>query len=145
VDRLKRLARELKLDGVSFTGAFFPAEAPRLYANADFFINASVIDNQPVSVLEAFASGAAVVSTATGDIASMLEDGKLGLLVPPKDPQAIANAVGRLMENPAERREMVRRACLSLERFSWPRVRDDWAAVYADPAKIPDHAGAHTE
>jgi glycosyltransferase involved in cell wall biosynthesis len=128
--RLQDLAEALELNNVRFRGAYRPPEAPRLYADADLFLNASAIDNQPVSVLEAFASGLPVVSTATGDIGAMLAYGDFGVIVPPKDPQAIADAVALLIEEPARRREMARQAYDSLERFCWERVREDWAAAY---------------
>lgn len=128
---LRHLVKELAIDGVIFHGRYAPSSAPRLYANADIFVNASVIDNQPVSILEAFASGVPVISTPTGDIAAMLDGGELGMLVPPEDPQAIANAVESLIKNPQQSTEMVYRAYRSLERYSWEQVRDSWAEIYS--------------
>src|SRR5207247_3399071 len=55
--RLRQLARDLRLDGVSFLGRVEPAALPELCDAADIFVNSSVLDNQPVSVLEAFAAG----------------------------------------------------------------------------------------
>lgn len=127
---LRRLVKELETEGVTFHGSYRPSTAPRLYASADIFVNASVIDNQPVSVLEAFASGLPVVSTTTGDIGAMLGDGALGIPIPPENPQAIANAVESLIENPKQSMDMVHRAYLSLRRYSWAEVRDNWAEVY---------------
>jgi glycosyltransferase involved in cell wall biosynthesis len=63
-----------------------PTELPALLDQADVFVNSSIVDNQPVSVLEAFAAGLPVVSTPTGDIANMIRDGETGLLVPAGDP-----------------------------------------------------------
>ncbi len=56
------------------------------YAEHDIFVNASVLDNQPVSILEAFSAGLPVVSTSTGDIPLMVRHGEIGLLVAPGDP-----------------------------------------------------------
>jgi glycosyltransferase involved in cell wall biosynthesis len=131
IENLRRLAKDLGLRDIEFLGAFSPADAPQLYAGADIFINASVVDNQPVSVLEAFATGVAVVSTDTGDIGTMLDGGLLGMLVPAEAPQAIADAVSTLMENPEERAEMTRQACRSLERYGWARIRAIWSAAYS--------------
>ncbi|MGH8274200.1 MAG: glycosyltransferase family 4 protein [Gammaproteobacteria bacterium] len=127
---LRRLVKELETEGVTFYGRYLPSTAPRLYANADIFVNASVIDNQPVSVLEAFASGLPIVSTATGDIGAMLEGGRLGIIVPPDDPEAMAGAVETLIENQRQSMHMARQAYRSLKRFSWEQVRDDWSEVY---------------
>ena len=94
-------------------------------------MNSSVVDNQPVSVLEAFASGLPVVSTGTGDIANMVRDGDTGLIVPPGDPCAMAKAVTSLLENPDRARCLARHARQELGQYSWPRVRQAWAAAYA--------------
>ena len=53
--RLRELAVALGCGDVRFTGRVAPDDMPRLYADHDMFVNASVLDNQPVSILEAFA------------------------------------------------------------------------------------------
>jgi len=125
--RLRRLAGE----GVRFVGPVAPAEMPRLCAEADIFVNASVVDNQPVSILEAFASGLPVVSTPTGDIGAMVQHRLTGTIVPPLEPAAMAEAVLDLLAHPERARDMVRRAHADTARFTWPAVRAEWAAVYA--------------
>ncbi|HEV8614012.1 MAG TPA: glycosyltransferase family 4 protein [Methylomirabilota bacterium] len=130
---LRRLARSLGCEGVRFVGRVEPSAMPRLYDEADVFLNASVLDNQPVSILEAFASGLPVVSTPTGAIASMVRDGETGLVVPPDDPPAMAKAVLRLLEDDDLAREVARRAREETEAFTWARVRRQWADVYARP------------
>ena len=83
---------------------------PRLYDEADVFLNSSTVDNQPVSVLEAFAAGLPVVSTGTGAIADMVRPGETGSLVPPDDPEAMAAAVAALLESPREALRMTEHA-----------------------------------
>src|SRR2546426_4515960 len=56
-DRLRRLAASLDTPGIRFTGRVDPAAMPGLCEEADIFVNSSVVDNQPLSVLEAFAAG----------------------------------------------------------------------------------------
>ena len=128
--RLARLARSLGVDGVRFLGRVERQEMPRVYADADVFVNASTVDNQPLSVLEAFASGLPVVSTPTGDIGAMVRDGETGLLVPARDPAAIAKAVTVLLEDPDHARGLARHARLDVDDYTWPRVREQWARVY---------------
>lgn len=128
--RLRRLAAELALDDVHFIGRVEPATAPEVYAQADVFVNAAVVDNQPVSVIEACAAGLPVVSTATGDIGAMLGQGEFGVLVPPDDPAAMAEAVAALLAVPERAAAMARRARAAAERYTWPRVRADWEEVY---------------
>lgn len=101
-----------------------------LYNQADVFVNASTIDNQPISVLEACGSGLPIVSTPTGDIKNMIADGETGRLVPPNDPPALAAAVSELLRDPVRARSMARRARAAVEQFTWPRVRHAWAEAY---------------
>lgn len=132
--RLRRLAASLGTDGIRFAGRVEPPAMPRLYEEADIFVNSSEVDNQPVSVLEAFAAGLPVVSTGTGDIAAMVRDGETGLLVPPGDPAAMASAVGSLLDNPDRALFISRRAREEVEKYTWSQVREEWAAVYSGRA-----------
>lgn len=128
---LRALAADLGLDGVTFVGAVPPSEMPRLYAAADVFVNASEIDNQPVSLLEAFAAGVPVVSTGTGDITGMLENGRSGVVVPPDDPSAMADAVSGLLANPARALAMTERARQRLAQHTWGEVGAAWSSLYS--------------
>lgn len=119
---------------VTFVGRVEPAAMPAVLDRADFFLNASVVDNQPVSILEACASGLAVVSTGTGAIADMLGGGARGAIVPLADPDAMARAVLAQLDAPEQTREMTRRARAHIERFTWLAVRSAWAHVYEPPA-----------
>ncbi len=111
-------------------GRVAPQLMPRLYDDADIFLNSSVIDNQPVSVLEAFAAGLPVVSTGVGDLAALVRDGETGMRVPSGDPGAMAEAVTALLQFPERAAAMAGRARQEVERYTWPSVRDAWAAVY---------------
>ncbi len=140
--RLRALARDLGERGIRFAGRVEPAEMPALYDEADIFVNASVVDNQPVSVLEAFAAGLPVVTTPTGDIAALVREGETGRLAPPDDPVAMAGAVASLITDPEGARAMARRARAEVERYTWAGVREAWRAVYeAGPARFGE-AGA---
>ena len=127
---LRRLAASLAVSGVRFIGRVAPGSVQETYADADVFVNSSEVDNQPVSVLEACASGLPVVSTAVGDIPAMLRHGEAGVLVPPSNPAAIAEAVAALIEDPARAMAIARRARGEVERYTWPRIREQWIEVY---------------
>ena len=134
--------RGLAIEGVRFVGRIDPESMPQVCAEADIFVNASVVDNQPVSILEAFAAGLPVVSTPTGDIPAMVRHNETGLLVRPDDPASLASAVLRLMASPREAFEMAQRARQDVARYTWPAVKDQWTAVYAEPREgsQPDHS-----
>jgi len=129
--RLRRLADAIAPEAIRFVGRVEPARMPGLLDEADVFVNASVIDNQPVSILEAFAAGLPIVSTPTGDIRDMLGDGERGVLVEPRSPAAMAAAVIALLEGGDSHVPMVRRARREIERYAWPQVREAWAHAYA--------------
>jgi L-malate glycosyltransferase len=130
-DRLRRLARDRCGDSVRFLGRVEPGAMPGLYDRCDVFVNASVIDNQPLSVLEAFAAGLPVVSTPTGDIASMVRHGETGLLVAPRDPAALAGAIESLLDNRDGALAIAERARDDVRKYRWDAVRTGWEEVYA--------------
>ena len=129
---LRRLAAQLRVDNVRFLGKVSQNDLPAIYDEADIFVNSSVVDNQPVSILEAFASGLPVVSTGTGDIAAMLREGAAGLLVKPDDPEGMASAVTRLVEDARLSQRVVREASQEVERYTSRHVREQWISVYND-------------
>ncbi len=134
-ERLRELADSIAPEAIRFVGRVEPRKMPVLYDEADIVVNASVVDNQPLSILEAFAAGLPVASTATGDIAAMVRDGETGLVVVPDDPAALAGAVVALLENPERAMRMARQARTEVERYTWPRIRTAWAAVYSGTAQ----------
>jgi glycosyltransferase involved in cell wall biosynthesis len=127
---LRALAADLDLRQVTFAGRVSPSDVWRYYADADIYIQTPAIDNMPLSVLEAFASGLPVVSTSVGGVPAMLTDGVHGLLAPPDDAAAVAAQVIELLEHPARARQLAEAAHDSCAAYEWPVVRDGWLAAY---------------
>lgn len=127
---LRSQADVLGLAGVTFVGRVEPSEIAELYDKADIFINSSVVDNQPVSILEAFAAGLPVISTPTGDIAFMIRDKETGMLVPPGQPDAIAKGVFWLLENQPEAARIADAARQEVEKYTWRNVQADWRKLF---------------
>lgn len=132
---LKALVAEQQLQDVSFVGRVEPEQIAALYERCDIFINSSVVDNQPVSILEAFAAGLPVISTPTGDIAYMIRHAQNGLLVPHEQPEAIAAAVRRLLSQPPAALQMAEAARQEVEKHTWRHVRADWQALFSGEAQ----------
>ena len=130
-NRLRALAVSLGLKNVEFLGAVAPEHMPALYDRAGVFVNASDIDNQPLSIIEAFASGLPVVTTDAGGIPDMVTNEETGLLVDRNDHEAIAESVIRLLsDNPLAQRL----ASLGEEashKYTWAAVRRDWLRLYS--------------
>lgn len=127
---LKTLASELGLRRVSFVGAVPPDQMPAYFATADIYVQSPSIDNMPLSVLEAFASGLPVVATCVGGVPAILTDGQHGYLAPDNDHQAIAGHVLDILANPDEARRRAMLARAACAPFDWPEVRAGWLAAY---------------
>ncbi len=81
-------------------------DATDLVSSFDVAVTSSDYEGMPVSVLEYMEAERPVVSTRVGGLPDMVEDGVHGLLVPPRDPAALAGAVDALLRDPARRAEM---------------------------------------
>jgi glycosyltransferase involved in cell wall biosynthesis len=129
--RLRALAAQQTKGGVRFLGKVAPEWMPRLYADSDIYLNASEVDNQPVSILEACASGMPIISTPAGDIPSMVRHGETGLLVPPEAPVAMSRAILDTLNRPERALHMAEQAHDELQRFTWSAVKDKWLSTYS--------------
>ena len=97
----RRLVSELGLDeSVRFAGFLNAARKVEEFDAADIYLNTNKIDNMPVSVVEAAASGLPVVATRVGGVPDLLTDGETALLVQDDDDRAMSQAVLRLIEHP---------------------------------------------
>ena len=128
--RLRRLAAELGLQRVEFAGRVAPDDIWRHYADADIYVQTPGIDNMPSSVLEAFSSGCAVVSTNAGGVPAILTDDRHGLLVECGDHTAVAERIVRLIENPQLAQRLTEEARRSCDQYRWESVRTRWLSLY---------------
>jgi glycosyltransferase involved in cell wall biosynthesis len=103
-ERVRSYARELGLGSVVvFTGA--RADAPRIAACFDVFVLSSVQEGLSIALLEAMALGKPAVVTRVGGLPEVLSGGA-GLVVPPRNPRKMAEALTSLLEDPSLRRRM---------------------------------------
>jgi glycosyltransferase involved in cell wall biosynthesis len=140
---LEELVAGLGLRNVRFTGRVTPNEMAQLLDEADIMLNSPDIDNMPLSLIEAQAAGLPIVSTSTGGIPYIVQDGLTGLLVPPGDDAALATAALRLLEEPGLALRLTRaarQACI--DRFSWHAVEEAWVRVYRELAAGRSPQGA---
>jgi glycosyltransferase involved in cell wall biosynthesis len=129
---LERLTRELGLErDVTFAGRIDNEQIAELYRSASLFLNSSRVDNMPISLLEAMASGLPIVSTDVGGIPFLVEDGTTALLVRPGDPSAMADAVLRLLADRALGDRLVAAGLAAAQAYTWERVRPRLLAAYA--------------
>jgi phosphatidylinositol alpha-mannosyltransferase len=91
---------------------------------------------------EAFAAGTPVIASAIAGYSDVVSDGVDGLLVPPGDPQRLAEELQRVHFEPERLRAMGEAARRSAERYAWPRVADQVTAVYERAIEVPRPASA---
>lgn len=131
--RLRGMARELGVsDKVGFVGPMRDDELPEAYATSTIYLGASRVDNQinvegfGISFLEAGASGVPSVAGDSGGVRSAVRDGETGIVVPPTDSDAIADAIRSLLLNPDRRKKMGLAARHAVEtHYNWDRVAKD--------------------
>lgn len=87
-------------DRVSFTGAAAPEAMPAIYASADLLVWPAVDEAFGMAILEAQAAGTPVVAGGFGGVPEVIDDGTSGLVTPPGDAAAFADAVARLLDDP---------------------------------------------
>ncbi len=129
---LSALAQELGVaPHVRFTGGLKNAAIAELYKSADVFVNSSLHDNMPISILEALASSVPVVSTNVCGIPFLVAHRKTAILVPPRDAAALAEAVLEVLDNPALAEQLVRSGHDLVRQYTWSHVRPRLLEVYS--------------
>jgi glycosyltransferase involved in cell wall biosynthesis len=110
----REVARLSLTDRVQLLGV--RRDVARILTASDLFVLCSDREGLPIAVLEAMAAGRPVVATAVGDLPSVVRDGEGGLIVPPGDPGALANAMSAILSEPARAAAMGARGRQLVER-----------------------------
>lgn len=140
LQELSRLTQEVGLtDQVSLIGAIPKSEVPSKMSEYDIFVNTTNVDNTPISVIEAMACGLCIVSTNVGGIPYLLTHDHDALLVPPNDPQAMADAVRRILTEPGLAERLSRNARTTAEQFDWSVVLPQWETLLLDVIERHKH------
>ena len=142
--RLRRYAQALGVGAkVAFAGAVFGEDKVRLFAGSDAMVLPSYAEGLPYALLEAMAAGVPVIATPVGAIPDVVSTGTHGLLVPPRDGRAIAEAIVRLA---ADREQLcwMSRACRRRVQaaYSIERVAGELNACYEQLCGAMEFSGA---
>jgi glycosyltransferase involved in cell wall biosynthesis len=141
---LQQLAEELGIaERVTFTGKRQPDELCRYYSAGDVVVTTPWYEPFGLTPLEAMACGRPVVGSAVGGLTHTIADGETGFLVPPEDPERLADRLARLLDDDDQRLAMGRCARQRVEaHFTWPVAARRTALVYdallARTAREPD-------
>lgn len=132
---LENLANELQLKHTTFTGRVEHDEINRQYSASDIYLNASKIDNQPLSILEAFQCGVPVVTTDAGGIPDVVTDEITGFLVPVGDYESLAARALKLLTHQQIAQAIIQNARSECTKYTWSVVCPQWVDVYHSVAE----------
>ena len=127
-DELKPLEEYALHDDVVFLGLVPHEDLPAIYRMADLFLFPSKYESCPVALLEAMACGCPVVSSPVGGIPEVAGDA--AILVDPNDPEAIAEAVYRVLTDEQLRQELSRRSLEQSKHFTWEKCARETLALF---------------
>jgi glycosyltransferase involved in cell wall biosynthesis len=119
------------LDTVAFPGVLDLPGKIAAFDEHDVFLNTNTVDNMPVTLVEAAAFGTPIVSTDVGGVPDLVHHRETALLVPPRDPDALAVAVLELLADPDLAGQLSTAARQVAEASSWARVLPAWLDVFA--------------
>lgn len=121
---------------VRFMGPASSEDHPRYYRTADVFCSpATGGESFGIVLVEAMASGVPVVASDIDGYRWVIEPGNEGILVPPKSPRHLAEALAALINDPARRKQMGERGREKAMQYAWPKIVDRIEKVYREVLK----------
>jgi phosphatidylinositol alpha-mannosyltransferase len=119
----RRYVATRRLQNVHFLGRVSDDERNQLFRSADIYCSpATGRESFGIVLLEAMAAGAPIVASDIHGYKGVVRRGREALLVPPKDPEALAEALATILDDPALAAAMAEAGPRRAEEFSWPRV-----------------------
>src|SRR5712691_8830742 len=129
---LRRLVHEHRMESnVAFVGSRGQEELALYYAAADVCAVPSLTESFGLVALEAMACGTPVVGTRVGGLQTLIEDGESGLLVPPGDDEALAEAIAQVLTDHRLRMHLAHGARDRAEHYTWQSVGEKITELYA--------------
>lgn len=130
---LQRLVSDMKLQQkITFTGKLNPEQIAALYQSADIMLNPTTVDNMPNSILEAMASGVAIVTTEVGGIPYLVKNNETALMTEVNNPEMMASQILKLLESKDLQQRLIRNGIKEVKKYAWPEVRKQWVGLYQD-------------
>ena len=129
---LESMASKLGIaDSVIFAG--MRNDIPEILSMLDAFVLPSLDEGLPIALLEAQAAKVPVVATSVGAIPDVLEDGVTGILIPPKDPQAIADAMIKILSDKKLATEIAQKGFERVrDHFSSEKMGEKYITIYKE-------------
>lgn len=114
----------------SHSGELPPQDLVELYRASDAFVMSSLLEGFSSALLESMAAGLPVIATCAPGIIEFVRDGKDAFIVPTSDPQALAEAMKRLLEDVELRKDFRERSLARAEAFGWPKITEAYLQLY---------------
>ena len=131
----ERYIEENNVEDVIFTDYVSEEDLPRYYRSGDVFCAPNTgHESLGLILLEAMASGLPIVASRIPGFAAVVKDGEQGLLVPPRDSEALCEALKRMLSDAGMREAMGRLAALHARSWSWDEVSSEVLAFYEETA-----------
>ncbi|HEY4927776.1 MAG TPA: glycosyltransferase family 4 protein [Acidimicrobiales bacterium] len=131
LERLEAQAEESGIaDRVHFVGRLSREQVAAAMAGARVFVMPSRLEPFGIVVLEGWRAGTAVVATDRGGPPEFVHNGEDALLVDPFDTAAVAEVLGRILSDDDLRRRIAAAGRARVEAFAWPRIAEEYRAVY---------------
>ena len=136
LSRYRALSAQLDLH-VQFPGATLQDDLPRYYNAADLLAVPSHYESFGLVAVEALACGTPVIASMVGGLPTVVRDEENGLLVPCRQPEAFAERIERVLDDPSLRAKLAANARPSVFRYSWEAVADRVATLYQEVVPVP--------
>jgi glycosyltransferase involved in cell wall biosynthesis len=124
---------------IKFNYTFFESPSDdklaELYSSSDLFVFPSHIEGYGLPPLEAMACGTPVVTTDCRGVRDFVLDGENALMVPPKEPKAIAESIMRVMNDKELQEKLVKNGLKTVKKFTWKRVVDVFEKAFTEALK----------
>ena len=133
-EALMTMVQEMGVKKVTFTGRVDNSEIYHHLDQADVFLSAPMVDNMPVSILEAMNAGLLVISSNVGGVPYMVEDGKTGYLFPNDDSDTLAELMIKAVRQPSESMNIIRNAHEAVGAYRWENIKEKLYRAYGFPA-----------
>lgn len=129
-ENLVRMAEELGLQNVTFTGRVANEDIYTYLDRADIMLSAPTVDNMPVSVLEAMNAGLLVISSKVGGVPYMVKNNNTGLLFDSDDSDALAGKMLWAVDNPTVARAITLQGHKAVSRYRWENIKEQLYGTY---------------
>lgn len=127
-DQLVNYAKELELNNISFKG--YQPNAIEYMLHSDLFVSSSIWEGFPTVILEAMAVGLPIVATDVSGSRELIENNYSGILVPPKNSKALADAIYEILNSPTKARRFISNAHNIVKKFSMDSVTKQYLKIY---------------